>query len=180
MSKVYRAVPVDEEQSRSSSDTVYEKEAVAVRFRDEKFERDVRTRTLDFLGKNWAWIAHTVLLSMSLILFTLSFCQRTARVSDLQVTQQYSSYCMSAKIARRPPPEATHTGLRANTHVAPVAPIVKYDTVRFNLTPMVEGPFVGYGPEVDKAWDSIANDSMHMPSQSSHSSQHRQTLTSSS
>lgn len=40
-----------------------------------------------------------------------------------------------------------------------MAPIVKYDTVRFNLTPMVEGPFVGYGPKVDEAWDSIANDS---------------------
>lgn len=24
---------------------------------------------------------------------------------------------------------------------------------------MVEGPFVGYGPKVDEAWDSIANDS---------------------
>ncbi len=41
---------------------------------------------------------------------------------------------------------------------APVAPIVKYNTVRYNLTPIVEGPFVGYGPEVDLAWDRIAND----------------------
>lgn len=39
-----------------------------------------------------------------------------------------------------------------------MAPIVKYETVRYNLTPLVEGPFVGYGDEVDKAWDSIAND----------------------
>lgn len=42
-----------------------------------------------------------------------------------------------------------------------MAPVVKYDTVRFNLTPMVEGPFVGYGPKVDEAWDSIANDSKY-------------------
>lgn len=35
---------------------------------------------------------------------------------------------------------------------------MKYETVRYNLTPLVEGPFVGYGDEVDKAWDSIAND----------------------
>lgn len=49
-----------------------------------------------------------------------------------------------------------------DTPIAPVAPIVKYDTVRFNLTPFNEGPFIGYGPEVDKAWDSIANDSMHL------------------
>lgn len=94
MPKVYRAVPVDEEQSRSSSDTVYEKETLSVSFRDDKFEGDVRTRAVDFLRKNWAWIAHTALLSISLILFTLSFCQRTARLSDLQVAQQYSSYCM--------------------------------------------------------------------------------------
>lgn len=26
---------------------------------------------------------------------------------------------------------------------------------------MVEGPFVGYGPKVDEAWDSIANDSKY-------------------
>lgn len=42
-----------------------------------------------------------------------------------------------------------------------MAPIVKYETVRYNLTPLVEGPFVGYGVEVDAAWDSIANDSTH-------------------
>lgn len=105
MSKVYRAVPGDEEQSRSSSETIFEKDAPAVRFRDDKFERDFRTRSLDFLRKNWTWIAHTALLSMSLILFTLSFCQRTARVTDLQVTQQYSSYCMAH------PPEASSYSL---------------------------------------------------------------------
>lgn len=93
MPKEYRAVPGDEEQSRSSSDTIYEKDAVAVRFHDDKFNKDCRTRAVDFASKNWPWIAHTVLLSLSLILFTLSFCQRTARISDLQVTQQYSSYC---------------------------------------------------------------------------------------
>lgn len=153
MSKVYRAVPGDEEQSRSSSDTIYEKDAVAVRFRDDKFERDFRTRALDFLRKNWVWIAHTALLSTSLILFTLSFCQRTARITDLQVTQQYSSYCMAH------PPKPSYPSLLL-TDAAPVAPIVKYETTRFNLTPMVEGPYVGYGPEVDKAWDAIANDSM--------------------
>lgn len=36
---------------------------------------------------------------------------------------------------------------------------MKYETVRYNLTPVVDGPFVGYGVDVDKAWDSIANDS---------------------
>lgn len=96
MPKVYRAVPGDEEQSRSSSDTVYEEKesSGAIRIQSDNFERDPRTRVLDFLAKNWMWIAHTLLLSTSLVLFTLSFCQRTARISDLQVTEQYSSYCM--------------------------------------------------------------------------------------
>lgn len=88
-------MPGDEEQSRSSSDTIYEKDAVAVRFHDDKFDKDCKTRAVGFVRKNWPWIAHTALLSLSLILFTLSFCQRTARISDLQVTQQYSSYCMA-------------------------------------------------------------------------------------
>lgn len=92
--KVYRAVPGDEENSRSSSDTIYEKENVAIRLQDDRFAQDARTRLSDFLRKNWTWIAHTLLLSISLILFTLSFCQRTAKISDLQVTEQYSSWCM--------------------------------------------------------------------------------------
>lgn len=44
-------------------------------------------------------------------------------------------------------------------YIAPVAPIVKYETSRWNLTPIVEGEFVGYGPKVDEAWDRIANSS---------------------
>lgn len=101
MPKVYRALPVDEEQSRSSSDTVYEKHPAAIRLDSDRFERDPRTRVLDFLAKNWTWIAHTLLLSTSLVLFTLSFCQRTAtaRLTDLQVTEEYSSYCMSYLLA---------------------------------------------------------------------------------
>ncbi|KAK7737033.1 hypothetical protein SLS53_006789 [Cytospora paraplurivora] len=66
-------------------------------------------------------------------MFMLSFCSRTAKPSDLQVTRQFSSY-------------------------SPVAPTVSYETVRFNITPVTEGPFVGYGPDVDDAWNSIAND----------------------
>ena len=39
---------------------------------------------------------------------------------------------------------------------------MKYDTVRYNLTPVVDGPYVGYGPEVDAMWDHIS-DSMSAP-----------------
>lgn len=95
MAKDYQAVPLDEEQSRSSSEsTIYEKDRVALRLGDDKFGRNARTRATDFVSKHWAWIAHAVLLTLSMTLFTLSFCNRTARPSDLQVTQQFSSYCM--------------------------------------------------------------------------------------
>ncbi|KUI64610.1 hypothetical protein VM1G_01049 [Cytospora mali] len=134
MAKHYRAVPLDEEQIRSSSEsTLYEKGNLSIRVEDDKLENDMRTKVLDFAFNHYAWIGHAVLLSMSITLFVLSICNRTARPSDLQVTQQFSSY-------------------------SPVAPTVEYETVRFNLTPMVDGPFVGYGPDVDQAWDSIAND----------------------
>lgn len=109
--KIYRPVAVadeEDQQSRSSSDTIFEGKApLRVRFHDDNddeyngsFERDVRTRTLDFISRNWTWIAHTVLLSLSLTFFALALCQRTAaaagaRISDLEVTQQYASWCMS-------------------------------------------------------------------------------------
>lgn len=134
MAKKYRAVPLDEEQNRSSSEsTLYEKGKLSIRLEDDEFENDVRTKLLDFTFKHCAWIGHVVLLSLSVTFFILSICNRAARPSDLQVTKQFSSY-------------------------SPVASTAAYETVRFNLTPVVEGPFVGYGPEVDKAWDSIAND----------------------
>lgn len=97
MHGTYRPVPVDEEQqSRSSSETVFEKGTPTVRFQGQESRR---ARVQDFLANNWAWIAHSVLLLLSLTLFTLSFCQRTAKLSDLQVTQQYSSYCMFSNTA---------------------------------------------------------------------------------
>ncbi|ROW12401.1 hypothetical protein VMCG_00516 [Cytospora schulzeri] len=134
MAKHYRAVPLDEEQNRGSSEsTLYDKGRLLNRLEDDSFENDVRTKVLDFAFKHCVWIGHVVLLSLSITFFVLSICNRTARLSALQVTQQISAY-------------------------SPVASTVEYETVRFNLTPVVEGPFVGYGPEVDEAWDSIAND----------------------
>lgn len=94
MAKDYQAVPLDEEQSRSSSEsTIYEKDRLALRLEDDKFQRNAGTRASEFISKHWPWIGHAVLLTLSMTLFTLSFCNRTARPSDLQVTQQFSSYC---------------------------------------------------------------------------------------
>ncbi|EOO02867.1 hypothetical protein UCRPA7_1626 [Phaeoacremonium minimum UCRPA7] len=123
MPKLYHAVPLDEEQQRLNGSL--EKET---RFLSTREDRQL----LGLLAKHWMWLGHAVLLSMSLTLFTLSFCQRTARPSDLTVTEQFSSY-------------------------SPAAPAVKYDTVRYNLTPVVDGPYVGYGPEVDAMWDHISD-----------------------
>lgn len=95
MAQQYRAVPLDEEQNRSSSEfTLYKKGRLSTRLEDDKFEKDVRTRVLDFAFKHCAWIGHVALLSLSMTFFILSIYNRTARPSDLQVTQQFSSYCM--------------------------------------------------------------------------------------
>lgn len=43
--------------------------------------------------------------------------------------------------------------------IAPAASAVRYETQKFNLTPIMKTEYVGYGPDVDAAWDVIANDS---------------------
>jgi hypothetical protein len=47
----------------------------------------------------------------------------------------------------------------ANIKTAPAASAVRYETQKFNLTPIMKTEYVGYGPSVDAAWDVIANDS---------------------
>jgi hypothetical protein len=53
-------------------------------------------------------------------------------------------------------------GLVTDDMTAPLFPAVKYELVKFDLTPIPKtrgSPYIGYGPDVDKAWDYIANDS---------------------
>lgn len=121
--------------------------------RTTKFSRGLTTITFESIVRNWAWLGHLILLSTSMTLFLVSFCVRSGNRSDLAYTELYSSYCMFYLAGLR-----MLFGPKLTVMVAPVAPIVRYQTVRYNLTPIVEGPFVGYGPEVDKAWDYIAND----------------------
>ncbi len=141
MARGYHSVPLDDESLEGG---------------DEKLsmvpwiEPDLVPNAWENLARHWVWLAHAVLLSVSMTLFTLSF-MRDAKLSDVSYTKKYSSYCML--LSRRPPAR------EADAVPAPVAPIVTYDTVRYNLTPVVEGPYVGYGPEVDLAWDRIANNS---------------------
>jgi len=52
----------------------------------------------------------------------------------------------------------------ALTTAAPAAKAVQYEKVRFNATMGEGSPYVGKGPEVDKAWHAISYDSMfHLP-----------------
>lgn len=97
-------------------------------------------------------------------LHTLSCCQHHWYSSHYPSAsgQQGSRTCKSQNsthhiVCSSYPPQSNW--IEGLTVIAPVAPIVKYETVRYNLTPVVDGPFVGYGVDVDKAWDSIANDS---------------------
>jgi hypothetical protein len=42
---------------------------------------------------------------------------------------------------------------------APATKAVEYQTIKFNNTMGVGSPYVGKGPEVDKAWHAISYDS---------------------
>jgi hypothetical protein len=52
-----------------------------------------RTRPVRRVAQHWVWIGHAILLSVSITLFSLAFCMRYARPSDLTVTTQISTYC---------------------------------------------------------------------------------------
>ena len=45
------------------------------------------------------------------------------------------------------------------TRAAPAAKAVEYNKVKFNNTMGEGSPYVGSGPEVDKAWHAISYDS---------------------
>lgn len=80
------------------------------------------------------WIAHGVLLSFSLAFFALSLL---LRASPLQ-----SGACN-----------------QPNFPYSPAESVADFHTVRYNITPALEmSEFVGYGPEVDKAWNHVTYD----------------------
>ncbi|KAL2137767.1 hypothetical protein VTI28DRAFT_8324 [Corynascus sepedonium] len=84
------------------------------------------------LCQHWVWLGHIALLSVSTTLFALAFCLHYGRLSNLAATPQSSIY-------------------------SPATPIVKYENVRYNLTPIMDwSPYVGKGPEVDEAWEQIS------------------------
>lgn len=45
------------------------------------------------LNSGWTWLAHAVLLSISMTLFAFSFCSRTAHPTEAAFARRFSSYC---------------------------------------------------------------------------------------
>lgn len=125
----YQAVPVDEEGRLRD---VREKEA---EWLHPDLEHPIPSSGLH-VRNHWVWLAHAVLLSTSFTLFALSLCMKGAASMDGGFLSKISTY-------------------------SPLFPAVDYVPVKFDLTPIPTArgsPYIGYGPEVDKAWDYIAND----------------------
>ncbi|KAI1335471.1 hypothetical protein F5Y15DRAFT_397435 [Xylariaceae sp. FL0016] len=124
MAKEYRPVALDEQPFLSTEGSL-----------DENFAWEKRntsiTDKIQRWSPHWLWLGHAVLLSISLTMFALSFCAKTAKISDLEYTQKYSAW-------------------------SPAASAVKYETQHFDLPPIAEGPFIGKGDDVDERWDQIS------------------------
>lgn len=122
-------------------------------------------RWLRCLKKNWAWVGHVVLLSISAFLFTSSFCRQKYSPTNLDCSNQLSAWCRGP-LPLLPPSHNPYqaTGLLSEedllTRFHPVAPAqasVTYETVKFDLPMVPTGPYVGKGPDVDAAWEAITD-----------------------
>ncbi|KAI1777866.1 hypothetical protein F4818DRAFT_408156 [Hypoxylon cercidicola] len=124
MAKSYHTVSLDEEPFLAKEEGSEEK------WREDRGS-DFITERLDRLSPHWAWLCHAVLLSLSVTFFALSFCTKTAKMTDADYTQKYSAW-------------------------SPAASAVKYETQHFDLPPIAEGPFIGKGDDVDAKWEDIS------------------------
>ncbi|KAK0629863.1 hypothetical protein B0T17DRAFT_201389 [Bombardia bombarda] len=128
MPSLYHSVPLDEEQQNLNG--LHEKGT----WRPLGLDRHVISTTASSFQKHWVWLVHAMLLSVSMTLFALSFCAKTTSPSDPGFLSQIATY-------------------------SPLFPAVKYELQKFPLAPvMKDSPYAGYGPDVDRAWDAIAND----------------------
>ncbi|CAG7562013.1 unnamed protein product [Fusarium equiseti] len=82
----------------------------------------------------FVWACHGILLSLSLTFFASSLLLRAESLSN--------------------------SGQRIPTYpYSPAESVAGFHTVRYNITPTTEETeFIGYGPEVDKAWEHITYD----------------------
>jgi len=83
-----------------------------------------------FLHGKWVWLVHTVLLLLSFTMLVSAICTRTSTLKHVQTFSAYS----------------------------PAAKAVEYQSIRFNTTMGLASPYVGKGPEIDKAWEHISVD----------------------
>jgi len=112
-------------------------------------EEDIRAvERQSRFSMRWMWLVHAVLLSLSFTLFVSAFF---TRASTLQHVQQFSAYCKSILLGLR-----SH---KLTNDLASAAKAVEYQKVKFNATMGEGSPYVGKGPEVDKAWHAILYDS---------------------
>lgn len=114
---------------------------------------------------NWMWLVHAVLLTLSFGLFISAYF---TRASTLTHVQHFSAYCESRLFLLRL--------YLLTTAIAPAAKAVEYQTIKFNDTMGEHSPYVGKGPEVDKAWHAISYDSELFPIATSHSGSHAEVL----
>ncbi|PQE13904.1 tat pathway signal sequence protein [Rutstroemia sp. NJR-2017a BBW] len=91
---------------------------------------EVPSTTKRQYDNRWMWLVHAVLLSFSFGLFASAYF---TRVSTLRHVQEYSAW-------------------------SPAAKAVEYERVKFNNTMGTGSPYVGFGPEVDRAWRAISYD----------------------
>jgi hypothetical protein len=82
MAKAYRSVPLDEEEPLTGGDITNEK-------RTWKLHTESFTERLQRLSPHWAWVAHAVLLSISVTFFALSFCVKSAKHPSISVPNTY-------------------------------------------------------------------------------------------
>ncbi|KAH6627672.1 hypothetical protein F5144DRAFT_281288 [Chaetomium tenue] len=114
----YHRVPLDEEPSPKSR-----------RVRpDSDTDDEVISYNRSKSHSHWAWLAHAVLLSVSMTFFAISFCLRSGN----------------------------HSGHRPLPDAAPVLPVIEYETKQAGLGPAWrDSPYAGRSREAEEAWRSL-------------------------
>lgn len=120
----YHRVPLDEERSSKSRQ---------VR-RDPNTDYEATSNNRSKSHNHWAWLAHAVLLSISMAFFAASFCLRSG----------------------------DHTGHRSLLGTMPVLSVVEYETKQNGLGPAWrDSSYAGQNREVEEAWRSLTQSDPH-------------------
>ncbi|KAK3296224.1 uncharacterized protein B0H64DRAFT_165656 [Chaetomium fimeti] len=116
----YHSVPLDEERKSKTRQ---------VR-RDSHPDYESASNTRTKSHSHWAWLAHAVLLSISMTFFALSFCLRSRN----------------------------HTGHESSLNTTLVSPTFRYETKRVGLGPAwKDSSYAGQSGEAEEAWRSLTH-----------------------